>query len=100
MKANIKVNNKLICNLSKLAKLKFDKKATEEMKEDLNIIIGFINSISNMDTEGIEPLIYISEEINALSSDNISHNISQQEALNNAPHKDSDYFKVPTILNK
>ncbi len=100
MKANIKVNNNLICNLSKLAKLKFDKKATEEMKEDLKIIIGFINSISNMDTEGIEPLIYISEEVNVLSVDNISNNISQQDALNNAPHKDSDYFKVPTILNK
>ena len=47
-----------------------------------------------------QEIIYISEEINALSSDNISNNISQQEALNNAPHKDSDYFKVPTILNK
>ena len=100
MTNNIKVNNELIAKLSKLAKLKFDKKSAEKMKSDLDIIIGFVDSISKIDTTGVEPLIYMSEETNVLRADKSKQEVSQQEALKNAPQKDSDYFKVPTILRK
>ncbi len=100
MKTNIKVNNELIAKLSKLAKLKFDVTSTKKMKSDLNIIIGFIDAISKTDTTGIKPLTYLSEEINVLRADEIEHEVSQKDALKNSPYKDSDYFKVPTVLNK
>jgi aspartyl-tRNA(Asn)/glutamyl-tRNA(Gln) amidotransferase subunit C len=96
----MEVNNKLIQDLSRLAKLKFDEKSAEKMKEDLNKIIGFIDKLSEIDTEGVEPLIYLSEEMNALRVDEIAHEVSQEDALKNAPQKDSDYFKVPTVLKK
>ena len=70
------------------------------MKSDLDIIIGFVDSISKIDTTGVEPLIYMSEETNVLRADKSKQEVSQQEALKNAPQKDSDYFKVPTILRK
>ena len=100
MSNNIKVDDKLIDSLSKLAKLKFDKKSTEKMKSDLDIILGFVDTISKIDTDAIEPLIYMSEEINILRDDEIVSEVSQQDALKNAPQKDSDYFKVPTVLKK
>ena len=62
MKKPIKVDNKLIAKLSKLAKLKFDKKSTEKIKTELKKIIGFVNAISKVDTDNIEPLIYMSED--------------------------------------
>jgi aspartyl-tRNA(Asn)/glutamyl-tRNA(Gln) amidotransferase subunit C len=96
----MEINNKLIEDLSRLAKLKFDEKSAEKMKEDLNKIIGFIDKLSEIDTEGVEPLIYLSEEMNALRVDEIAHEVSQEDALKNAPQKDSDYFKVPTVLKK
>ena len=96
----MKVNNKLIEDLSRLAKLKFDEKSAEKMKEDLNKMIGFVDKLSEIDTKGIEPLIYLSEEVNILRKDEISHEVSQENALKNAPQKDSDYFKVPTVLKK
>ena len=100
MKKPIKVDNKLIAKLSKLAKLKFDKKSTEKIKTELKKIIGFVNAISKVDTDNIEPLIYMSEETNILRADKVDNEISQKDALKNAPQKDSDYFKVPTILKK
>ena len=100
MSKNITVDNKLIDDLSKLARLKFDKKATKKIKSDLNIILSFINSISEVDTDKIDPLIYMSDEINVLRSDKIKNEVSQEEALKNAPQKDSDYFKIPTVLKK
>ena len=100
MSKKITVDDKLIDSLSKLAKLKFDKKATKKIKSDLNIILSFIDAISEIDTDKIDPLIYMSDEINVLRSDEIKDEVSQEEALKNAPQKDSDYFKVPTVLKK
>tara|TARA_B110000908_G_scaffold33230_1_gene39721 strand:+ start:53 stop:343 length:291 start_codon:yes stop_codon:yes gene_type:complete len=96
----MEVNNKLIQDLSRLAKLKFDEQAAEKMKGDLDKIIGFVNKLSEIDTEGVEPLIYLSEEVNVLRQDEIANEVSQENALKNAPQKDSDYFKVPTVLKK
>ena len=96
----MEVNNKLIQDLSRLAKLKFDEKSAEKMKEDLDKIIGFVDKLSEIDTEGVEPLIYISEKVTVLRTDEIAHEVSQEDALKNAPQKDSDYFKVPTVLKK
>lgn len=100
MKNKITVDDKLIEDLSRLAKLKFDKNSSEKIKDDLSSILGFIDTLSEVDTESVEPLIYMSEEVNALREDNIANEVSQKNALKNAPHKDSDYFKVPTVLKK
>ena len=96
----MEVNNKLIQDLSRLAKLKFDTSSSEKMKGDLEKMIGFVDKLSEIDTEGIEPLIYLSEEENVLRVDEIANEVSQENALKNAPEKDSDYFKVPTVLKK
>ena len=100
MSNNITIDNKLVADLSRLAKLKFDASKAEKMKSDLDKIIGFVDKLSELDTEGIEPLIYLSEEVNVLRVDEIKHEVSKENALKNAPQKDSDYFKVPTVLRK
>jgi aspartyl-tRNA(Asn)/glutamyl-tRNA(Gln) amidotransferase subunit C len=96
----MKVDNQLIEDLARLAKLKFDKQAIEKMKADLENILGFVDKLSEIDTEGVDPLIYLSEELNVLRTDEIGEEITQEDALKNAPEKDSDYFKVPTVLKK
>ena len=96
----MEVTNKLIENIAKLAKLDFDEHSAKEMKADLEKIIGFIDKLSEVDTDGVEPLIYLSEEVNVLREDEIKAVVSQVEALKNAPEKDSDFFKVPTVLKK
>ncbi len=100
MRNNISIDNKLISDLSRLAKLKFDKYSAIKIKEDLGTILGFINTLSEFNTDETEPLIYMSDEINVLREDNISNEILQKKALKNAPQKDSDYFKVPIVLRK
>ena len=96
----MEVNNKLIQDIAKLSKLKFDDSAEEKMKADLEKMLAFVNKLNEIDTEGIDPLIYMSEEINVLREDKVTEETSQEDALKNAPEKDSDYFKVPTVLKK
>jgi len=96
----MKVNKRLIQDIAKLAKLEFDAKSTEEMKSDLEKILTFVDKLNEIDTDGVNPLIYMSDEMNVLRADEITEETSQEDALRNAPSKDSDYFKVPTVLKK
>ena len=96
----MEVNNKLIQDIAKLSKLKFEDSAAAKMKEDLNKILAFVDKLNEIDTEDVSPLIYMSKEVNVLRADEITEETSQKDALKNAPQKDSDYFKVPTVLKK
>ena len=96
----MKIDKKLISDLAKLAKLNFNEKSSKAMQNDLKKIIGFVNKLSEIDTDNVDPLIYLSEEINVLRKDNATSNLSQQEALKNAPKKDSDYILVPKVIKK
>ena len=51
-------------------------------------------------TEGVEPLIFMTDEENVFRKDEAHTDITQADALKNAPSKDSDYFKVPKVLSK
>ena len=96
----MEVNKKLIQDIAKLAKLEFDAKSTKEMKADLEKMLAFVDKLNEIDTDGVDPLIYMSDELNVLREDEITEETSQKDALKNAPSKDSDYFKVPTVLKK
>jgi aspartyl-tRNA(Asn)/glutamyl-tRNA(Gln) amidotransferase subunit C len=42
----------------------------------------------------------MSNEVNRLRDDNPEQSVSHEEALRNAPKKDSDYFRIPKVLDK
>ena len=84
--------------LAHLARLEFDETREQQMLGDLNNILDFVARLEAVDTEGIEPLIHLSQEINVLRDDEARNTVSHQEGLRNAPRKDSDYFRVPKVL--
>lgn len=94
----MKVDKPLVDRIAKLSKLEFDDKAAEEIISDLDKILGFVDKLNELDTENVEPLIYITDETNVLRKDEKRAEITKQDALKNAPAKDSDYFKVPKVL--
>tara|TARA_B100000925_G_scaffold289966_1_gene274046 strand:+ start:2949 stop:3248 length:300 start_codon:yes stop_codon:yes gene_type:complete len=96
----IKVTQDLIDNLSELSKLNFDQKQSQQIKFDLEKMLEFVNTISQINTDNVEPLVYVNEETKLLRKDEVKDSLSQADALKNAPEKDSDYFKVPVVLKK
>jgi aspartyl-tRNA(Asn)/glutamyl-tRNA(Gln) amidotransferase subunit C len=63
-------------------------------------IINFMEKLSSVDTTEVEPLIFMSDSVNVLREDVSEVNISKEEALKNAPKKDSDYIRIPKVLSK
>ena len=96
----MKIDNELIDHLSYLAKLKFEGEDKEAIKADMVKIIGFMQTLGEVNTENVEPLIFMTEEFDRLRDDITQISISQEEALKNAPKKDSDYFRIPKVLDK
>ncbi len=96
----MQITEEKIDELAHLARLEFNSNQKVKIKADLERIVGFFDKLSEVDTNGVEPLIYMSDRQNNLRSDEVKEEISRLEALKNAPGKDSDYFKVPKFINK
>jgi len=96
----MQIDEKLIDKLADLSKLKFDQDSKKEIMHDMNRILELVNKLDELDTTNVEPLVYLTDEINVLREDKVKQEISREDALKNAPKKDSDYFKVPKVLKK
>ena len=94
------VDLKTVDRIATLAKLSFDDEEKKEITQDLNKMLAFIDQLNEVDTEGVEPLIYMLDEETPLRKDEIIQTISQKEALKNSPEKDTDFIKVPKVINK
>ena len=94
------INNETIDILEELAKLEFSDSEKESLKKDMSSIISYFEKLNEVNTDNVEPLIFMTDEVNRLREDVVIQNTSKQEALLNAPAKDSDYFRVPKVLDK
>ncbi|MDB4160884.1 Asp-tRNA(Asn)/Glu-tRNA(Gln) amidotransferase subunit GatC [Bacteroidia bacterium] len=94
------ISDKKIDELAHLARLEFSATEKEAIKGDLDRIIDFCDKLKEVDTSGVEPLIYLSQEQTVLREDVAKQLLSKQEALKNSPSADSDYFKVPKVITK
>ncbi|MCX2738751.1 Asp-tRNA(Asn)/Glu-tRNA(Gln) amidotransferase subunit GatC [Pontibacter anaerobius] len=87
-----------IRKIAHLARLEFNEEKEQEVLQDLNKILNWVDQLRQLDTEHVAPLIHMSEEVNVLREDEARNTISHEQALRNAPKKDSDYFRVPKVL--
>lgn len=96
----MEVNDELIDKLAHLARLKFKDEEKEKIKSDLQQMIHFIEKLEEVDTTGIEPLLFMTDEVNVLREDEVNGSVSREVALQNAPFKDDKFFKVPKVIRK
>jgi len=94
----MEVNDALVDKLAHLARLKFNDAEKQEIKNDLQRMIVFVEKLNELDLENVEPLLHMSTEINVLREDEIQGSITRSEAMKNAPLHDDQFFKVPKVI--
>jgi aspartyl-tRNA(Asn)/glutamyl-tRNA(Gln) amidotransferase subunit C len=94
------VNDALVEKLARLARLRFDDAEKEEIKNDLQRMIAFVEKLNELDLEGVQPLMHMTDEVNVLRDDEVTGSITREEALKNAPEHDEQFFKVPKVIKK
>lgn len=92
------VDEALVDKLANLSKLEFDAEGKIAIQKDLTKILNFMEKLNELDTDGVEPLIYINEDVNVFRNDEVHYPIKKEEALMNAPLKNEDYIKVPKFV--
>ncbi|MEO9257961.1 MAG: Asp-tRNA(Asn)/Glu-tRNA(Gln) amidotransferase subunit GatC [Crocinitomicaceae bacterium] len=96
----MKITEETINHIAHLAKLQFEGDSKVAIKQDLERIIAFMDKLGEIPTDDVEPLVFMSDEINVLREDVPHVTITQKDVLKNAAKKDSDYFRIPKVLDK
>lgn len=94
----MKIDLNTVKKISHLARLEFDEKSAEKMQQDMTQILDWVEQLNEVDTTGVEPLTTMSSEVNVLRKDEVGEHLSHERGLQNAPQRDSDYFRVPKVL--
>ena len=94
----MKLSKEEIEKLAHLARLEFAENELDQMKADLEKILAFVGRIDALNLEAVEPLIYMNKEVDKLRADEAKLELTKEDALKNAPDRDSDYFRVPKVL--
>ncbi|MES2389855.1 MAG: Asp-tRNA(Asn)/Glu-tRNA(Gln) amidotransferase subunit GatC [Bacteroidota bacterium] len=92
------VDNETVRKIAHLARLEFAEAEEAEMVKNMSAILDWMDKLNEVDTTGVEPLIHISEERNVLREDVAAPALPHDRGLLNAPQRDSDYFRVPKVI--
>jgi aspartyl-tRNA(Asn)/glutamyl-tRNA(Gln) amidotransferase subunit C len=92
------INRELLNKIAHLARLEFDEKDAEKMMQDMTSIVTWMEKLNEVNTDGVKPLTTMSQEVNAMREDKVAPHLNHNDALKSAPKKDSDYFRVPKVL--
>jgi aspartyl-tRNA synthetase len=85
-------------HVAKLARLKLTESEALKYRKDLNSILAYVESLEELDTEGINPMSHVLYIKNVWRDDKKSKKKKGADLLSNAPMKENDFFKVPKIL--
>ena len=96
----MKITDDIVDHIAHLARLEFEGEAKENIKSDMTNMIDFVDQLNAVDTDNVEPLIFMTTSNNVLREDKSIETITQEEALKNAPNHDSDYFKIAKVLKQ
>jgi len=97
----MKIDEATLDRIAELARLDVSDPALRtQLLHDMQRVIDLVEKLNGIDTTGVEPLIFMTDEEDVLRDDVISQELTKQDALMNAPVKDSDYFKVPRVVDK
>jgi len=95
----MQIDKDLISRLEHLARLELSELERQQIMGDLNDILTMVEKLQALDTEKVEPLVYLNQDVNVWRKDIINNQVNRADALKNAPDQDGTYFKVPKVIN-
>lgn len=89
----------VVRKIAALGRLRIESGEEERYARELDSILGFVAQLQALDVAGIEPTSQVTEgERPPLRTDEVRSSDARDEALNGAPDRDGDYFKVPQVV--
>jgi aspartyl-tRNA(Asn)/glutamyl-tRNA(Gln) amidotransferase subunit C len=87
-----------VAYIAALSRLQFSDEEMATMTTELNSILHYVEKLNEIDTDGVEPLSSIHDQMNVLRDDVEKDSIATALALQNAPDRQDRFFKVPKVI--
>ena len=85
-------------NIAFLARIKVPDEDLERLAGELSNIIGWVEQLAEVDTEGVEPMTSVVEMTLPQRPDVVTDGAYLERVLANAPEPVSGYFAVPKVI--
>lgn len=92
------VTKKDVAYVADLSRLILTDAETEQMAKDMTKILGYMETLNQVDTSLVEPLEHVTELTAPFRKDIALEPLAHDLALKNAPDADTDYFRVPKVI--
>ena len=112
----MKITEKDVAYVAALGNLELSSEESSRMVRDLNSILGYIDSLNELDTSNVPPMAQVSDKYGADASkqgserfayasredilEGLRKSLPHDEALANAPESDGTFFKVPKVIER
>ncbi len=92
------IDTKTAARVAKLARIEVDDADLPVLAEEFNTILGFIEQLSEVDTDGVEPMTSVTPMRLKRREDQVSDGDQQDKVLSNAPDAREGFFAVPKVV--
>ena len=112
----MKVNEKDVAYVADLANLDLTEDERGRMQRDLNSILEYVDRLSELDTDKVEPMAQVSDRYGVDESrqgsdrfayaaredvkEGLRPSLPHDDAMKNAPESDGTFFVVPKVIEK
>ncbi len=93
-----KISDETIEYVGILAKLELSDEEKENAKSDMEKMLDYIDTLNELDTEGIEPMSHVFPVNNVFREDVVLNGDGSADTLANAPLEKDQGFKVPKTI--
>jgi len=94
------IDKQTIDKVADLARIAIDDKEVDTLIADMNKILTFMEKLNELDTAGVEPLVYMNHGENVWREDRVKQELSVGDGLKNAAKHNARFFLVPKIIEK
>ena len=83
-----------------LGRLRLTPDELDKMTAQLAAIVGYVDQLSELNTDDVEPMAHAVELTNVFRPDDVRPSLPLAEALDNAPHQDGQCYLMPAVLGE
>ena len=89
-----------VLEIARLARLHLEDGEVERLRGELSAILGHMETLAEVDTDGVEPMTHAVPMQLRLRDDAPEAALPVEEALGQAPDRQDDFFQVPAIIKR
>lgn len=92
------ISKKEVEYVANLCRIKLDDSELNKFADQLSKILDYINKLKELDTKDVQPMAHVLDIKNILRKDVARASLKSEDALNCAPQKERNHFKVPKVV--